>query len=72
MTNTQLSQQLSNESPAVQAEAVRINTHARHRALQIALLVPIIAALLGFFVSLRMLRLPDPESSGSVEGMAFG
>jgi hypothetical protein len=72
MTNTQLTQQLSGESEAVQAEAVRINTNARHRALQVALLVPIIAAALGLLTSLRMLRLPDPESSGSVEGVAFG
>jgi EmrB/QacA subfamily drug resistance transporter len=72
MTNTQLTQQLSGESEAVQAEIIRINTHARHRALQVALLVPIIAAALGLLTSFRMLRLPDPESSGSVEGAAFG
>jgi hypothetical protein len=72
MSNTQLQQQLSGETPAVQDEIVRINTHARHRALQVALLVPIIAAALGLLTSFRMLRLPDPESSGSVEGVAFG
>jgi EmrB/QacA subfamily drug resistance transporter len=72
MSNTQLQQQLAGESAAVQDEIIRINTSARHRALQIALLVPIIAAGLGFLTSLRMLRLPDPESSGSVEGVAFG
>ena len=47
MSNTQLQQQVSGESPAVQAEIIRINTDARHRALQVALLVPIIAAALG-------------------------
>jgi MFS family permease len=72
MSNTQLTQQLSGEPPAVQAEIVRINTDARHRALQVALLIPIIAAALGLLTSFRMLRLPDPESSGSVEGVAFG
>src|SRR5215831_8476101 len=65
MSNTQLTQQLSGETEAVQDEIIRINTDARHRALQVALLVPIIAAGLGFLVSLRMLRLPDPESSGA-------
>jgi len=72
MSNTQLQQQLAGETPAVQAEIIRINTNARHRALQVALLVPIIAAALGLLTSFRMLRLPDPESSGSVEGVAFG
>jgi EmrB/QacA subfamily drug resistance transporter len=72
MSNTQLQKQLSGETEAVQAEIIRINTHARHRALQIALLVPLIAAALGVLTSLRMLRLPDPESSGAAEGVAFG
>ena len=72
MSNTQLEQQLAGQPEAIQDEIIRINTDARHRALQVALLVPIIAALLGLFTSFRMMRLPDPESSGSVEGMALG
>jgi EmrB/QacA subfamily drug resistance transporter len=72
MSNTQLKAQLAGQPPAVQDEILRINTDARHRALQVALLVPIIAALLGFLTSFRMLRLPDPESSGGFEGMALG
>jgi hypothetical protein len=40
--------------------------------LQVALVVPILAALVGWLNSVRMLRLPDPESSGSVEGLALG
>jgi hypothetical protein len=31
-----------------------------------------VAALLGLFNSFRMLRLPDPKPSGSLEGMALG
>jgi EmrB/QacA subfamily drug resistance transporter len=72
MSNTALEKQLAGQPVAVQDEIIRINTEARHRALQVALLVPIVAALLGLLTSFRMLRLPDPEPSGSVEGMAFG
>jgi len=72
MSNTQLSKQLAGQPEAVQAEIIRINTDARHRALQVALLVPILASLLGLLTSFRMLRLPDPESSASTEGLAFG
>ena len=45
---------------------------ARPRALQVALLIPILAGLFGLFNSFRMMRLPDPVSSGSVEGVALG
>ena len=45
----------------VQDEIVRINTDARPLALQVALLVPIVAALLGLIDAFRMMRLPDPE-----------
>jgi EmrB/QacA subfamily drug resistance transporter len=72
MTNTQLQQQLAGQPKDIQEEIVRINTDARPLALQVALLVPLLAALLGLVNSFRMLRLPDPEQSGSVEGMALG
>ena len=72
MTNTQLSVQLSGQPEAVKAEVIRINTDARHRALQVALIVPVLAGLLGLGASFRMVRLPDPESSGSEEGSLLG
>jgi hypothetical protein len=72
MSNTKLEQQLARESPAVQDEIIRINTDARPRALQVALLVPLPAALAGLANAFRMRRQPDPVSSGSAEGMAFG
>ena len=51
---------------------VRINTETRPRALQVALGVPILAALLGLLSSFRMTRLPEPEPTDEeVEGMAF-
>jgi len=72
MSNTKLEQQLVGESPAVQAEIIRINTDARPRALQVALLVPLLAALAGLANAFRMRRQPDPVASGAAEGMAFG
>jgi EmrB/QacA subfamily drug resistance transporter len=72
MSNTQLQELLAGQPEATQAEIIRINTDARPLALQVALLVPILAGLVGLFNSLRMMRLPDPAPSGSVEGMAFG
>src|SRR5579862_6201576 len=72
MSNTALTQQLAGQPPAIQEEILRINTDARHRALQIALLVPLIAAVLGFLNAFRMLREPDPEPSEAAEGMMLG
>ena len=72
MTNTQLREQLAGQPPAVQAEIVDINTDARPRALQVALLVPTLAALLGLLNSFRMLREPEPTPSAAAEGMVLG
>jgi hypothetical protein len=72
LTNTQLDALLVGQPEAVQDEIIRINTDARPLALQVALLVPMLAAVVGLFNSFRMMRLPDPTPSGSVEGMAFG
>jgi EmrB/QacA subfamily drug resistance transporter len=65
MTNTALDEQIENQPPAVEAEVLQINTEARHIALQVALIIPLLAALLGFLNSFRMVRLPDPEPSGA-------
>jgi MFS family permease len=72
MSNTQLEQQLADEPPDVQQEIIRINTDARPRALQVALLVPILAGVVGILRSLRMLRIPEPTPVASVEGFALG
>ena len=72
LSNTQLEQQLAGQPEQIQDEIVRINTDARPLALQVALLVPILASLVGLFNAFRMMRLPDPAPSGSVEGMALG
>ena len=47
MSNTQLEAQLGGQPADVQDEIVRINTDARPRALQVPLLVPILAASSG-------------------------
>ena len=72
MSNTQLEEQLAGQPEATQDEIIRINTDARPRALQVALLVPLFAGLIGLINAFRMMRLPDPTASGAVEGMAFG
>jgi hypothetical protein len=40
-------------------------------ALQVALLVPILAALLGLFSATRMMRLPDVEPTAGAEAAAL-
>ena len=61
MSNAQLEPLLAAEPEDVQAEILRINKHARDRSLQVALLIPVFASLLGLFNAFRMRRLPDPE-----------
>jgi hypothetical protein len=56
----------------VEAAVVAINNDARNLSLQVALLVPLLAGLLGLGNSFRMLRLPDRKPSSSIDGMDFG
>jgi len=72
MSNTQLAELLEGEPPPIQDEVVRINTEARPLALQVALGIPILAALLGLANSFRMSRLPDVAPSSAAEGLALG
>ena len=72
MTNTQLDELLDGQPEEIQDEIIRINTDARPLALQVALLVPILAGLLGLLNSFRMMRLPEITPSDSAEGMALG
>jgi hypothetical protein len=72
MSNTQLDAQLDGQSQAVQDEIIRINTEARPLALQAALLVPLLAGLLGLINAYRMVRLPDIKPTADLEGLAFG
>jgi hypothetical protein len=72
MSNTRLEELLAEQPEAIQDEIVSINTDARPLALQVALLIPILAGVVGLLNSFRMVRLPDLKPSGSVEGMALG
>jgi len=72
VSNTQLEKQLAGQPQKTQDEIIRINTQARHAALQVALLIPILAGLIGLLVSSRMVRLPDPQQSGSGEQVVLG
>jgi EmrB/QacA subfamily drug resistance transporter len=67
MSNTRLEKQLAGQPPEIRDEIIRINTDARPLALQVALLVPILAGLLGLFNGFRMMRRPDPAPSDAAE-----
>jgi len=72
MRNTELQKQIADQPQATQDEIISINTDARHVALQVALLIPLVAALIGLFDSFRMMRIPEPAPSSAVEGMVLG
>lgn len=72
MSNAQLEPLLAGQPPEVRAEILGINRDARDRSLQIALLVPILAGLLGVLNALRMRRLPDPRPATADEGVVLG
>ncbi len=70
MSNTELDRLLAEEPAAVREEILGINADARDLSLQVALLVPMLAGLLGALNALRMGRLPEPAPS-SAEGAAL-
>jgi hypothetical protein len=72
MSNSQLDELITTVPPETEDEIVRINTDARPRALQIALLVPLIAGSVGLIMSFRMMRLPDIKPAASLEGVLGG
>jgi EmrB/QacA subfamily drug resistance transporter len=72
LSNAQLEPLLAGEPNDVQAEILRINKKARDRSLQVALLVPVLASLLGLLNAFRMRRLPDPKPASSIDGVALG
>ncbi len=72
MSNTQLDALITDEPPEVEAAVLEINNDARNLSLQVALAIPLLAALLGIAISFRMVRLPDVTPSAPLEGMDFG
>jgi hypothetical protein len=72
MSNTALDALIVSQPPEYEAEIIRINTEARPISLQVALLVPLLAGVLGLITSFRMMRLPDVKPSADIEGLALG
>jgi hypothetical protein len=72
VSNTELEALLVDEPPAVRAEVLQINDDATDRALQVAMLVPILAGFIGLLNAFRMMRLPDIRPSGDIEGASLG
>lgn len=60
MSDAQLEQLLADQPDDVREEILDINTESRDLALQVALVVALLAALVGTGVAVRMTRLPDP------------
>jgi hypothetical protein len=56
----------------VHDEIIQINTDARPIALQIALVIPLLAGLLGLAQGFRMTRLPDLDPSAAAEAVLGG
>jgi hypothetical protein len=71
VSNTQIEELAAGEPQAVQDEIVQINTDANDLSLQVALLVPILAGVLGLLNAFRMLRLPDIEPVAKTEVAAL-
>jgi MFS family permease len=67
MSDAQLEKLLAGQPEVIQDEILSINTDARHLALQVALLITLLAALIGLFNAFRMMRLPDPKPTTPVE-----
>jgi hypothetical protein len=72
MSDARLEKLLAGQPEEIQDEIISINTDARHLALQVALRLTLLARLIGLLNRFRMMRLPDPQPSTSVEGVALG
>ena len=66
MSDAQLEELLAGQPREIQAEILSINEDARSLGLQVALVLPLLAAILGLFNSFRMMRLPDPKPTSAV------
>jgi EmrB/QacA subfamily drug resistance transporter len=72
VSDTQLTHAVEGRPQRVQDEILRINDDARARALQVALLVPTIAGLVGLAAAFRMMRLPDPTPNTGTDAAVLG
>ena len=72
MSDAQLGELLAGQPEAVQDEILSINFDARNLALQVALLVSLLAAVVGVAIAFRMMRLPDPAQSAAANDLGPG
>jgi EmrB/QacA subfamily drug resistance transporter len=72
MSDTQIEGLLAEQPAPVREEILRINTSARDLSLQVALLVSVLASLLGLLNSIRMKRVPKVPPSASVKETTSG
>ncbi len=71
-SDSQLQTQLEGQPKDIQAEVMRINSHARDRALQVALIVPVLAGVVGIANSFKMMKLPEIKPSADIESAVVG
>ncbi len=71
MSDSQLNTLLAEQPQEIQNEITKINSDARSRSLQVALLIPVTAGLIGILNSFKMMRLPDIKLSVAVEGASL-
>lgn len=72
MSDAQLQEQIKTQPTEIQTEVLRINNEARDRALQVALLIPVLAGVIGTVNAFRMMKLPDIKPSKAAEAASLG
>ena len=72
VSTTQLETLLADQPDEIQQEIIEINSDAGDRALQMAMLVPILACLLGFINAFRHDAPPRHRAVGRRRGTALG
>lgn len=72
MSDSKLQSQLADQPSEIQSAVLEINDQARDRALQVALLVPVIAGAIGIINAVRMTKLPDLKPSAAAETASLG
>jgi hypothetical protein len=72
VSTTPLEELLVYKPGEIQDEIIRITTDARGPAAPGAMLIAVLACLLGFLNSFRMVRLPDLKPSAANEGLLGG
>jgi MFS family permease len=71
-SDAQMEEIVKGQPKAIQEEVLGINSEARDTALQVALLVPILAGAFGVFNSFKMMKLPDIKPSAAAEAASLG